>query len=64
MTLTEYIKMLQKHEPMQGNTQVVMTQDGWCADSEFADLYDEPEVFTFSSKTYLSLGHSSQYSEY
>lgn len=44
MTLSEYIKRLQALEENNGHLPVVMTQSGYYADDQFADLYDFPEV--------------------
>lgn len=60
MTLSEYIKMLQIYEPVHGSTEVVMTQSGYYAEGNFADLYHLPEIFVHDGTRYLSLGHSHQ----
>lgn len=44
MTLSEYIKRLQALEENNGHLPVVMTQSGYYADGQFADLYDFPEI--------------------
>lgn len=55
MTLSDYIKVLQALETEHGEKEVCMTQSGYYADGNIADLFDEPEV-----KRVIILGHSHQ----
>lgn len=47
MKLQEYINVLQswlEQNPEAADMEVVMTQEGYYSDGDFADLYDEPEI--------------------
>ena len=44
MKLSEYIKMLQEFSHTCNDLTVVMTQNGYYADGDIADLYSVPEV--------------------
>lgn len=46
MILSEYIKRLQALEENHGHLEVVMTQSGYYAEGQFADLFDFPEIKT------------------
>ena len=50
MKLSEYIKMLQEYSKTVEDIEVCMTQHGYYADGEFADLYDIPEIKTIIVK--------------
>ena len=60
MTLSEYIKLLQALEGKYGSCPVVMTQSGYYAEGEEAELFDIPDVRTVDGKLSLVLGHSHQ----
>ena len=66
MTLSEYIKRLQALEENNGHLEVVMTQSGYYAEGQFADLFDFPEIKTVAiskapnAKLFCVLGHSHQ----
>lgn len=66
MTLSEYIKRLQALEENHGHLEVVMTQSGYYAEGQFADLFDFPEIKTVTisgatnAKLFCVLGHSHQ----
>lgn len=44
MTLSDYIKVLQTLEPLNGCREVVITQSGCYSENPFADLFDYPSV--------------------
>lgn len=56
MLLSEYIAMLQKFAAGKDDLPVQMTQKGYYAEGDLADLYDEPE----REGNAYTLGHSYQ----
>ncbi len=74
MTLSDYIKVLQALEPLNGGREVAITQSGYYSEGPFADLFIPPEIQDYkqvvlssnpeqeqtSTKTLVILGHSHQ----
>jgi len=71
MKLSEYIEVLKNSLEKHGDLPVVMTESGYYSGGDFANLYNEPEIYVenkYDRKTkteikqppVLSLGHSHQ----
>ena len=74
MTLSDYIKVLQALEPLNGSRKVAITQSGYYSETPFAEVFippkiqdykqvvysDQPDHEQGSTETLVVLGHSHQ----